>query len=167
MMSVFVALLLLLYAISAQAAMLQISDVERLRALKTKLVTAQVDISDAIENAGQLKNHVVADCLFMVHMQADDVSSTAATVSTLVALSLLMKDSGDEFQVLRALRPYLSAMSDQLPHARKQINAWMTRCSDSATVNVKAQAVLNILAEFEGPVASLSRRVIQVVQPKQ
>jgi hypothetical protein len=166
-MSVLVALLVLLYTISAQAATLQMSDVERLRALRKKLITAQVDISDTIENAGQLKNYVVGDCLFMVHKQANDLSSTAATVSDLIALSLLMKDSGDEFQVLRTLRAYLSVMSDELPHARKQINAWMTRCSDSATVNVKAQGVLNILAEFEGPVALLSRRVMQVVQPKQ
>lgn len=158
------ALLVLLCATSVQAAMLQISDVERWRAVREKLITAQVDITDAMVNAGELKNHVAAECLFMIHNQADSVSFAAEAVGTLTALSIMMKDSGDELQVLRALRIHLTAMSERLPHARKQINAWMTRCGTSATVNVKAQAVLNVLAEFENPVASLSRRAVQSKQ---
>src|SRR5260370_42242926 len=43
-------------------------------------------------------------------------------------------------------------MSEELSHARTIINAWMTRCSSSATVNVKGQAVLDLFSEFEGPV---------------
>ena len=159
------ALLVLLCATGVQATVLQMSDVERWRALTQKLITAQVDITDAMENAGELKSHVEADCLLMIHNQADSLSATAVAAGTLIALSIAMKDSGDEVQVLRAVRSYLNAVSERLPHARKQINAWMTRCGSSAVVNVKAQAVLNVISEFEGPVTSLSRRVMQAVQP--
>jgi hypothetical protein len=160
-MRVLVALLILLFATSAQAATLQMSDVKTLNTLAHKLTTAQVDLSEAIKNAGELRNDVVVECLYMIHNQTSSFNGTAIPVSILVGLSVVMKDNTDELLVLRALRTFLDALSQGLIQARKQINAWMTRCGNSAVVNVKAQAVLNILSEFEGPIASLSRRVPQ------
>jgi hypothetical protein len=157
----------LLCAQSTQAAILQKSDIEKLYILRKKLATAQIDVTQTMENAGALKNYVVFDCLSMIHNQVTSLGRTAAAVSILASLSVVMSDSGDEFQVLRALHTYLSVMSDELSHARQIINAWMTRCSSSATVNVKAQTILDLFAELEGPITSLSRSVMQVVPPKQ
>ena len=90
----------------------------------------------------------------------------AAGVGDLMALSIMMKDSEDELRTLSGLRTWLTALSNQLLHSREIINGTMSQCSNSATVNVKGQTLLNLLSEWSDPVALISKKVAQVVPPK-
>jgi hypothetical protein len=42
----------------------------------------------------------------------------------------------------------------------------MSQCSNSATVNVKGQTLLNILSEWSDPVSVISKKVAQAAPPK-
>jgi hypothetical protein len=74
-----------------------------------------------------------------------------------------MKDASDEILVLRGLRTWLTALTRKLAHARQMINSAMVSCSNSSVVNAKGRAVLNVLADWDEPVALLSRRVARAV----
>ena len=99
----------------------------------------------------------------MIHEQAQSIGYTAAGAGDLIALSAVMKDASDEILVLRGLRTWLTALARELPHSRQIINSAMVLCSNSSVVNAKGQAVLNALADWDEPVALLSRRVARVV----
>jgi hypothetical protein len=125
-----------------------------------------VDVTQTIEQAREMKLYAIFDCLALIHDQVQGVADTTAAVGDLIALSILMKDSDDELLVLLTLRTWLTVLRAELPHARQIINGEMALCSTSATVNAKGQALLNVLSEWNDPVASLSRRVNQAVPPK-
>jgi hypothetical protein len=109
-----------------------------------------------------MKNFDDQRCLGLLHDQVQEVALVAAAVGE----SILMKDSDDEIRTLSGLRTWLAALSNQLPHAREIINGAMSVCSNSATVNVKGQNLLNILSEWSDPVAAISKKVAQAVPPK-
>ena len=155
-----------LFVPSAQANTLQISDAQTLQSLRQKLYTVNADVTQAMNQILEVKNLPIFNCLALIHDQGQEVGTTGAAVGDLIALAVLMKDNDDELLVLRALRTWLTVLSNELPHAREVINGAMATCSVSATVNVKGQALLNGLSEWSNPVASLSTRVNQVVLPK-
>jgi hypothetical protein len=105
-------------------------------------------------------------CLALLHDQAQEVGMVAAGVGDLMALSIMMKDSEDEVRTLNGLRTWLTALSNQLLHAREIVNGTMSQCSNSATVNVKGQTLLNILSEWSDPVSVISKKVAQAAPPK-
>jgi hypothetical protein len=154
---------ILLVTTSAQASTLQFPDVQKVQALRTKLQTATVDVTQAMEQASAMKNYDDQRCLGLLHDQAQEAALIAAAVGDFMALSMLMKDSDDEVRTLSGLRTWLTALSNQLVHSREIINGAMSVCSTSATVNVKAQNMLNILSEWSGPVAMISKKVAQAV----
>jgi hypothetical protein len=77
-----------------------------------------------------------------------------------------MVDHSDEILVLRELRVWLNELTKELAFAREFMNGTMSSCSSSATVNVKGQAILNVLSEWTDQVGSLSRRVDQAIPNK-
>ena len=152
---------------SLQANTLQVSDSQKLRALRIKLHTATADVTQALNAAVEFRNQSVGDCLGQIHQRASSVENTAAGAGSLVALGVMMADHSDEILVLRELRVWLTELTKELAFARQLINGTMSSCSTSATVNVKGQAVLNVLSELNDPIASLSRRVEQAIPPRQ
>ena len=154
---------ILLVTASAQASTLQFPDAQKVQALGAKLRTATVDVTQAMERASAMKNFDDQRCLGLLHDQVQEVALIAAAVGDFIALSILMKDSDDEIRTLSGLRTWLAALSNQLPHAREIINGAMSVCSNSATVNVKGQNLLNILSEWSDPVAMISKKVAQAV----
>jgi hypothetical protein len=157
---------IMLVTVSAQASTLQFADAQRVQALRGKLLTASVDVTQAMEHALDMKNFADHSCLALLHDQAQEVGMVAAGVGDFMALSIMMKDSDDEIRTLSGLRTWLTALSNQLLHAREIINGTMSQCSNSATVNVKGQTLLNILSEWSDPVAVISKKVAQAVPPK-
>jgi hypothetical protein len=151
---------------SAHGSTLQVADAQKVQTLRVKLQTATVDVTQAMDHASEIKNFSDHGCLVLLHGQAQEVGMVAAGVGDLMALSILMKDNDDEIRTLSALRTWLTALSNQLPHAREIINGTMSQCSNSATVNVKGQTLLNILSEWSDPVALLSKRVTQAAPAK-
>jgi hypothetical protein len=164
--NIFAGITATLFAMSAQANTLGVVDSQQFHSLRIKLHTVTGDVTQAADQANEMKDYSTFRCLDFVHNQASSVESTAAAVGDLIALSILMKDNDDEILVLRALRTWLIELNEELTGRRKFINAAMSQCSNSATVNVKGQAVLNVLSEFNGPAAALSRTVGQVVPTK-
>jgi hypothetical protein len=151
---------------SAQASTLQFPEVQRLQALKMKMLTAATDVTQAMERASEMRNYDDQRCLSLVHDQAQEAGLIASAVVDFMSLSMLMKDNEDELRTLSGLRTWLTALSDQLGHSREIINGAMSVCSNSATVNVKGQNMLNILSEWSDPVAMISKKVAQAVPAK-
>jgi hypothetical protein len=147
--------------IPVNASTLQVLDAHRFQLLRTKLHAATVDVSDAAAQAGNAQDYATVNCLITIHDQGNEIESTAAAIGDLIALSVLMKDSEDEGYVLRALRTWLVVLNVELPQARQIINGEMIQCSHSAVANTKGQALLNVLSEWNDPVAMLSRRVVK------
>ena len=92
------------------------------------------------------------------------MESILAGVDDMTALSLLMKDSADETNVLKELLTWLVMLTDYFTSARQMINGFMIGCPSSATVNVKGQTLLNLLATWRDPVESILERVWQATQ---
>jgi hypothetical protein len=161
-----IAIAIALFVTPVQANTLLMTDAQRIQSLRAKLMTATFDVSQAMEHAVDLKNYSDHTCLGLLHDQGQSVGMTVAAVADLTALAILMKDNEDELRVLHALRTWLAVLTNELPQARQIINGTMSQCSSSATVNVKGQTLLNILSEWRDPVASLSRRVLQVAPPR-
>jgi hypothetical protein len=161
-----IAATILLVTASSQASTLQFPDVQRVQALKTKLQTATVDVTQAMERASAMKNFDDQRCLSFLHDEAQVTAMLAATVVDFAALSILMKDSEDEVRTLSGMQSWVKALSNQLVHSREIINSAMSVCSNSATVNVKAQNMLNLLSEWSDPVAAISKKIAQAVPPK-
>ena len=157
-------LVLALFATSAQASVLQLSDATTIHSLRKKLNTITVDVTQAMEGAMQTGNYNLFSCLSLIHDQGESVAMTAAGVGDLIALSLLMRDQFDEAKTLRALRTWLAVLSNDLPHARQIINGAMSLCSNSVIVNAKGQAFLNALSDWNEPVSSMARRVGQITR---
>jgi hypothetical protein len=130
-------------------------ELQRLNALRSKLQIATRDITDAMEQT----NGAMFRCLDFIHDQGYSVNVMSAPVADLIVLSMEMRDRADELQVLRHLQNWLRTMSDQMTHSRQMINGMMAQCSSYATVNVKGQALLDVLSELRGPVDSIVRQV--------
>jgi hypothetical protein len=118
-----------------------------------------------MEGAREARNYSLMDCLTLIHDRGESVGMTAAGVGDLIALAVVMKDPFDEAQVLRALRTWLTVLSNELPQARQIMYGAMSLCSNSATVNAKGQGLLNAPVEWNDPVSSLTKRVERAVQP--
>jgi hypothetical protein len=154
---------ILLVTASAQASTLQFPDVQKVKALRSKLQTSNVDVTQAMERASAMNNYDDQRCLGLLHDQAYETGLIAAGVGELMSLSILMKDSDDEIRTLVGLQEWLTMLSNQLRHSREIINGAMSVCSNSATVNVKGQNLLNFLSEWSDPVAAISKKVAQAV----
>ena len=161
-----IAATILLVTATAKASTFQFPDAQRLQALRTKLQTANVDVTQAMEHATAMKNYDDQRCLGLVHDQAQEVGMVAAGVGDFLALSILMKDSEDETRTLIGMQTWVTALSNQLRHSREIINGAMSVCSNSATVNVKAQNILNLLSEWSDPLAAISKKIAQAVPSK-
>ena len=92
------------------------------------------------------------------------MESILAGVDDLTALSLLMKNSADEINVLKELLTWLVMLTDYFTSARQMINGFMIGCPNSATANVKGQTLLNLLANWRDPVDSIFEKVWQATR---
>ena len=154
-----------LFAPSVLANPLETTDVQKLRSLRVSLHTTTIDITQAMEQLSEANSYSDFRCLNFIHNQAHEIEMTAAGVSDLIALSILMKDSSDELYVLRSLKTWLKLLTNDLLHSRQMINGMMALCPRSATANVKSQVLLNKLSEWYDPVASIVERVERAVSP--
>jgi len=155
-----------LFLLSAQASTFQASDGQKLQALRKRLYTVTVDVTHAVNQSVEIGNYSVVNCLSLIHDQGQNVSTIAAGVSDLMVLSLLMKDSDDELQVLRALQTWLAVLTGSLPKARDIINRAMVQCSSSPSANAKGQALLNELSNWDDPIEQFSRTVNRAIPAK-
>jgi hypothetical protein len=133
---------MLINAAVAQASTFQFPDLQRVEALRAKLHTATVDVSQVMERASAMKNYDDLRCLTILHEEAQFAEMLAAGIGDFMSLSILMKDSEDETRTLSGMQPWVTRLSGQLPHSSEIINATMSVCSNSATVNVKGQNLL-------------------------
>jgi hypothetical protein len=117
---------ILLVTATAQASTFQFPDAQRVQALRVKLQTANVDVTQAMEHATAMKNFDDQRCLGLVHDQAQEVWMVAAGVGDFLSLSILMKDSDDEVRTLVGMQTWVTALANQLRHARKIINGAMS-----------------------------------------
>jgi hypothetical protein len=125
-----------------------------------------VDITQAMQYTAK-DNSELSRCFGLIHGEGDSMLNIATSINTLIALAALMKDSDDEFLVLHQLNSYLKNLADALPRTRKLINSTMALCSSYATVNVKGQAMLNVLSELNDHAASLSKIISNSLQGAQ
>jgi hypothetical protein len=154
-----------LFAISAQANTLKETDARRFYSLNTKLVSMNVDITQAMEQAAG-DNPTFTNCLNLIHNQGDSVAGVSTAIGGLIVLAALMKDDTDEYLVLNQLNILLKSLAVTLPKSRQVINRTMALCSNFSTVNVKGQAMLNVFSELNSQVASLSKAISGVVKPE-
>jgi hypothetical protein len=157
-----VALGLAATTLSAQANMLTKADYERVHSFAVKLVAEGMDITEAMKQTTDLS---LSLCLGRIHDTAADVAKSMVYIRNLITLGAQMKDETDELLVLNALSLALRSLTDEISTYRKTINANMTLCSNSATVNVKAQTVLNAFTELNQRVTVLSKRVAKALPP--
>jgi hypothetical protein len=137
-----------------QANTVRKADADKFYSIAAKLRGATEDITQSERQV--TANNTVFRCLDTISTEARLVSAHAAHAGTLIVLAAVMRDKLDEAYVLHDLRIVLSVVTDATAAARKPINGIMGICSDVATVNVKGQAVLNILSQMNEAVASLS-----------
>src|SRR5262249_28431840 len=104
-------------------------------------------------------------CLGRIHDTAANVAQSMVSIRNLITLGALMKNETDELLVLNALSVALRLLTNEISTYRKTINAVMGVCSNSATVNVKAQTVLNAFTELNQRVTELSKRVAKALPP--
>jgi hypothetical protein len=97
-----IAVTILLVTSSAQSNTLQLSDAQKMHALRVKLQTASTDVTQAMDHASDLQHFAEHDCLALLHDQAHEVAMVAAGVGDLMALSIMMKDGEDEVRTLSA-----------------------------------------------------------------
>jgi hypothetical protein len=157
------AIAVVLFTLSAQANLLTRADSDRFNSLRVKLVSVTTDITEAMHQ--MTDKPTLVNCLSLIHNQAQSVAETATPVSSLIALGALMKDETDELLVLHELSLSLRLLTGGLSAYRKIINASMRLCSNSATVNVKGQAVLNVFTELNQEATALTKRVAQALPP--
>jgi hypothetical protein len=155
-----------LFAALAQANTLSPSDAQKLHSLRAKLYSANVEITQAMDQASG-QNPALVTCLGFIHDQAQSVAETAAAIDSLAALAVLMQDSKDETLLLRQLKLFLSAMTGAIPNHREIINRAMAQCSTFAIVTVKGQAMLNIFSELNEQVASMAQIVARTIPSRQ
>jgi hypothetical protein len=144
------------------ASTLQVSDAQRVHALRVKLHATTADITQAMEQAKANKHYGAIDCLHFIHSYANSIELILAGVDDLTVLSLLMKDSADEIYVLKALRTSLTVLTNYFINAPKMINESMAGCAGSAMVNVKGQNLLNLLSDWRDPLGSILQRISRV-----
>jgi hypothetical protein len=147
---------------ATQASTFQFPELQRVEALRAKLQTATLDVTQAMGHASAMNDDF--RCLDMLHGEAQFTEMLAAIVVDFMALSILMKYSEDETRTLSAMQPWVTRLSGQLPHSRETINGTMSLCSNSATVNVKGQNLLTILSEWSDPVAAISKSVARALK---
>jgi hypothetical protein len=154
-----------LLPVNVEASTLSISDAQSVHALRIQLHATTADITEAMERARRATNiDRVVECLNYMHNYGSSMESILAGVDDLIALSLLMKDSADETNVLKELLTWLVMLTDYFTSAPQMINGFMNGCLSSARVNVKGQALLNLLASWRDPIDSILERVWQATQ---
>ena len=147
-----------LLPVNVEASTIRMSDAQSVHALRIQLRATTADIAEAMEQARATNN---VECLNFIHNFGSSMESILAGVDDLTALSLLMKDSADEINVLKELLTWLVMLTDYFTSARQMINGFMIGCPSSTTVNVKGQTLLNLLANWRDPVDSILERVWQ------
>lgn len=140
-----------------QATTVRKADADKFHLIMAKLRSVTEDITQSARLVTD--NNKVFQCLDTIIIEAQLVSAHAAHTGTLIVLATVMRDKLDEAYVLHDLRIMLSVVTDTTAGARKPINGAMGVCSDVATVNVKGQAVVNILSEMNEAAASLANLV--------
>jgi hypothetical protein len=153
-----------LLPVHVEASTLSMSDAQSVHALRIQLRATTADIAEAMKQARATNNDRVVECLNYMHNYGSSIESTLAGVDDLTALSLLMKDSADETNVLKELLTWLVMLTDYFTSARQMINGFMIACPSSAAVSVKGQTLLNLLANWRDPVDSILERVWQGTQ---
>jgi hypothetical protein len=83
-----IAATILLVTASAQASTLQFPDVQKVQALRGKLQTATVDVTQAMEQASAMKNYEDQRCLGLLHDQTQEAALITAAVGDFMALSI-------------------------------------------------------------------------------
>jgi hypothetical protein len=150
-----------LLSVHVEASTLSMSDAQSVRALRVQIRTMTADITEAMEQARVTNNYHVVECLNYMHNYGSSMESILAGIDDLTTLSLLMKDSTDEINVLKELLTWLVMLTDYFTSAQQMINGFMIACPTSAAVSVKGQTLLNLLANWRDPVDSILERVWQ------
>ena len=155
--AVLIALLLSAQTRAATAApIFKLADAAQLLSLNKKLAAVHRDIGDAFQTAN--KDRTVP-CLPAISTEAQSVFMLVGFAVDLLTLDATMRDKRDEYDVLDVLTTNLKMATIQLTGSRQTINKWMSYCSESATVNVKGQAVINIFSEIEQALAPVADKV--------
>jgi hypothetical protein len=137
------------------------ADAEQLHSLVSKLfqklVAAHHDIADAFNQTAH--NNSANICLAGLADDAVPVEMVLGSTLTLLTLAAEMRDKMDEHYVLEELRDTVILVTQQLTNYRQLINQEMSQCSESATVNMKGQAVINIFSEIQQALAPVSNKL--------
>lgn len=126
--------------------------------------TAQA-VTESFASSSSLTTDQFADAVgisqcFSRLIHATDGLTTRGNVLTITALlAAEMKDPRDESLALQVLRSSLTNLDQELALYRHEATQASARCRNDAAVNVKAQAVLDLISEAEDTFKGLAQKV--------
>lgn len=163
----------ILAAASTSAATVKLSDAQRVVALWKKANILGGDISQtgqsitdaALSNATSmsgsqiLEANLASACFLRLSRAADGLEGFLHVAAVTLLVASDMKDQRDDASALKVARASLSGTNLHLAAARQITNSVAGACRNSAAVNVKAQAILDLIDEIDRQIAPIAQRV--------